>query len=166
MARTQRQLLAGENRATVEKLTGCPPGATSIYKQGLMIESTDGGRTFQLVAGSLTDYYGHRGTIIWTKNNTVVVTHQGGVRGRNGGDYRVVVRISPNGGKTWLDNTSTGTPSMNQSTKFEIVPNPPGHDFTSPTVEISPDHFFTAYFVRLPGGQGNQINGVFWQLEK
>ena len=83
MTRIQRPPFPGEDVAAMSKRSGAPPGATAIYKQGILLESSDGGRTFQEVPGSLNEYYGHRGTILWTPGNVVVITHQGGVPGKS-----------------------------------------------------------------------------------
>jgi len=168
MTRIQRALLAGEDRETAIKRTGCPPDTPSneaaIYKNGLLLESEDGGRTFQEAPGGLTEYYGHRGTILWTERDVVVVTHQGGVAGQSLPDGRLFARISLDGGKTWVDDTGTGTPSMNQCKKFELVPEPPGHSFTSPTVERAPNEFVTVYCY-YGGEEGCGVNALFWKLE-
>lgn len=169
MTRIQRALLAGEDREAVLKKTGAPPDVPSdrpsIYKNGLLLESSDGGRTFHEVAGGLTEYYGHRGTIVWTKNNVVVVTHQGGIPGKSGSDGRLLARISMDGGKTWVDGTRTGTPLMNQSQKLVLVPTPPGHSFTAPAIELSANHFLTVYAHRYPASGPLNIEGVFWHIE-
>ena len=77
MTRIQRTLLAGEDREETIKKTGCPPDTPSdepsIYKNGLLLESTDGGQSFHETPGGLTDYHGHRATILWASNNMVVV---------------------------------------------------------------------------------------------
>ena len=68
MTRIQRPLLAGEDRESTLEKTGCPDEVPSpepsIYKNGLLLESHDRGRTFREVPGSLTGYYEHRGTIL------------------------------------------------------------------------------------------------------
>ena len=165
ITRKQRALLRGEDRATVEQITGCAPGYGWVYKQGLLLESTNGSRTFSEVPGSLTDYYEHRGTILWTNNNVVVVTHEGGIPGISSSDGRLLARISMNGGQTWVDGTKTGTPLMNQSRKFVLLPSPPPSIFyTSPTVELSANHFLTMY-VKGDIGKVQSVEAVFWHIE-
>jgi len=169
MTRIQRALLAGEDRAAAIRATGCPPDtpsdAASIYKNGLLLESTDGGRTFHEVPGGLNEYYGHRGTILWTEGNVVVVTHQSAEwRLRPDGGNPVLARISLDGGHTWVDDGGQGTPHMAQSRKFVLVPSHPGHSFTAPTVELAPNSFLTVYW--YPGAEGsNGVNAFFWRLE-
>ena len=72
MTRIQRALLQGEDRQATLAKTGAPESIPSqqpsIFKNGLLLESTDGGRTFKELEGSLTGYYGHRGTICWADN--------------------------------------------------------------------------------------------------
>ena len=147
ITRDGRLWLAGEDRESTQKKTGCPPDLPSpepsIYKNGLLLESHDRGRTFREVPGSLTGYYEHRGTILWTGDNVVVVTHQAGNRSPSYG--ALFARISLDGGKTWADGTPSGTSRMNRSTRFELVPKPPGHSFTAPTLELSRGRFLTPY---------------------
>ena len=164
MARTQRRLLAGEDRADVEKRTGCPPGAEWVYKQGLLLESNDGGRSFHEVPHGITEYYGHRGTILWTQRNVVVLTHQGGVPNESASDGQLYARISLDGGRSWLSGTETSTSRLNQSKKFLLVPHPPGHSFTAPTIELSPDHFLTVYTWYDEASKTTGVNGLFWHL--
>lgn len=170
MTRIQRFLLPGEDLAAVEEMTGCAPGAEYVYKNGVLLESTDAGRSFREVPGSMTRYYEHRGTILWTERNVVVVTHQGGVPRNAESDHRLLARISLDGGRTWADGAGAGTPSMDQSEKFVLVPNPPGHFFTAPTVELSANRFLTAYAYGIdPQREYHQtqvgVNGLFWRLE-
>ena len=164
MTRIQRPPFPGEDVAAMSKRTGAPEGASAIYKQGILLESTDGGRTFQEVPGSLNEYYGHRGTILWTPSNVVVITHQGGVPGKSAPDGTVLARVSLDGGRTWVDGTESGTPSMADSTRFLLVPHPPGHSFTAPTVELEPDHFLTVYTTTHPGWESGAVKGIFWRL--
>ncbi len=149
-SRKQRQLLPGEDRASVEKLGGCTPGASYPYKGGLLLESTDGGRSFREVPDSYLGYYSHRATILWTGNNIVVVTHQN----KHGG---LLARISLDGGKTWVDATKNGTRSIRTSKEFVMMGD---HSFTAPTLELSADRFLTVCF-----SQGN-VEGLFWRIER
>lgn len=168
MTRIQRPLLAGEDREATLKKTGAPATvkseAPSIYKNGLLLESEDGGRTFHEVPGGLTEFYEIRGTILWAQNNTVVVTHQGAHPG-GGPDGRLLARISLDGGSSWLNGTRTGTLFMNQSTKFVLLPYPPGHSFTAPTVEVSDNRFLTVYFHGNLSQNRAMVSGVFWHLD-
>ncbi len=167
MVRIQRPLLAGEDRESTLEKTGCPPDLPSrepsIYKNGLLLESDDRGRTFREAPGSLTDYYEHRGTILWTKDNVVVVTHQASNKSPRYG--ALLARISLDGGKTWADGSKSGTTRMNQSTKFELVPKPPGHSFTAPTLELSRHRFLTPYLHGSIAEGTATVTGVFWRLE-
>lgn len=168
MTRIQRPLLAGEDRESTLEKTGCPADVPSpepsIYKNGLLLESYDRGRTFREVPGSLTGYYEHRGTILWTGNNVVVVTHQAGNWSPSYG--ALYARISLDGGKTWANGTPSGTPRMNQSTRFELVPKPPGHSFTAPTLELSRDRFLTPYLHGSIAAGTATVTGVFWRIER
>jgi hypothetical protein len=153
MTRIQRLGRPEEDAEEMMKRTGNP---LHYYKQGALFESADGGRTFELAKGGMTDWYGHRGTIYWSPSNVVVVTHSGGGR-----DSRKVARISLDGAKTWVDETKSGTPFMNQSTKWVVDQDT---SFSCPTVERSPDHFFSAIWRYV--GDGGEILGVFWHLER
>ena len=42
---------------------------------------------------------------------------------------------------------------------------PPGHSFTTPTIEFEPRRFLTAYGWYPGGGEELAVNGVFWHLE-
>jgi len=164
VTRMQRMLLPGEDRATVESLTGWPAGAAWVYKNGMLLESKDSGNTFHEAAGGLIGAGEARGTLLWTANDTVVIAHTGGNSPQGGPDVRVLARISLDGGDTWVDGTIGGTLEYNQSTKFELVPQPPGHSFMTPTVEISPNHYLTTYAHR--DGSGDlAISGVFWHIK-
>ena len=168
MTRIQRPLLAGEDRSETLKKTGAPASIESnmpsIYKNGLLLESRDGGRTFAEVPGGLTGFYEIRGTIFWTADNRVVVTHQGAHPG-GGPDGTLLARISLDGGRRWLDGTATGTTAMNQSRKFVLVPRPPGHSFTAPSVQISENRFLSVYFHGNLSRNIAMVSGVFWRLE-
>ena len=164
MTRIQRGLLRGENKAAVMRKTRCPAKgktSTSVYKNGILLESKDSGRSFQEVEDGLIGYYEHRGAIFWAPNDVIVIVHNGGFN-----DYTVQARISLDGGKTWVDGTKTGTPLFNKSKEFELVPKPPGHSFMTPTVEISPNHFLTTY-AHLDARSKNlmMVSGVFWHIQ-
>jgi len=117
-----------------------------------------------IILGSLTGYYEHRGTILWTGDNVVVVTHQAGNQSPRWG--ALFARISLDGGKTWADGSPSGTPRMNQSTRFELVPKPPGHSFTAPTLELSRNRFLTPYLHGSIAAGTATVTGVFWRLER
>lgn len=165
--RIQRGLLPGEDEATVMEITGAPDSwrvkghtATSVYKNGILLESTDGGRSFSEPAGGLVGFYEHRGVIFWASNDVIVIVHNGGIH-----DYTAQARISRDGGTTWVDGTKKGTPLLNKSKEFELVPAPPSHSYMTPTVELSPNHFLTTYAHVDAKSTGTAISGVFWHLE-
>ena len=165
--RVQRGLLPGEDPAT----TGCNFGWE--YKNGLLIESNDGGRTFQDVPGSMTRCYGHRATILWTKNNVIVVTRQHGCEnqqerralGPNGG--WVEAHISLDGGQTWVvdQGQGPGTSTFTKSTAFTLVPPRHGHSYTAPTIELSTNHFLTVYAAGANTKKTDSIRGIHWHIE-
>jgi len=148
-ARIQRLVRPEEDAEEMMRKTGNPK---PYYKQAALFESTDGGRKFRLAHGGMTDWYGHRGSIVWTKRNVVVLTHNAGQN-----DSRVLARISLDGGRTWVNGNEQGTPLMTKSTKFVLAPS---HSFTTPTVELADNHFLTVYCI------GDfAVKGVFWHLE-
>jgi len=148
-ARIQRLVRPGEDAKEMMRKTGNP---MPYYKQAALFESIDGGRTFRPVTGGMTDWYGHRGAILWTDRDVVVLTHSAGHN-----DSRVLARISLDGGRAWVNGTDRGTPLMTKSTKFVLAPS---HSFSTPTVEVADNHFLTFYCI------GDfLVQGVFWHLE-
>ncbi len=185
MTRTQRELLAGEDREATIKRTGAPSDMPSdlpsIYKNGLLMESADGGRTFHEVPGGLTEFYGHRATIVWGSNNLVVVAAN--FQRKNSSR---VLRFSLDGGRTWVDGTSEGTREFNQAKRFPLLTPPLTVSFTSPMLELSPNHYLSVYAYweneslkryyeapKSPCPQGTEVGdcpwlglrAVFWHLE-
>ena len=176
--RIQRGAIRGENVAMAAEATGIPKtslekghAATMLYKNGILLESTDGGLSFSEIKGGMIGFYAMRGTIVWAKNNVIVATHQDGFdKGEMTG--QLFARISLDGGITWVSGSKNGSPFFNQSKSFELVPAPPGHSFMAPTVELSPNHFLTAYAHLDPKTRHLEarlhkltISGVFWHLE-
>ena len=157
MTRKQRMLLRDEDAATVARQAGVPLGTAWPWKGAILLESKDGGRSFREVPGSYLGYYSHRGTMLWTKENVIVAPHTAaGPR-----DYRLVVNISLDGGKTWVDGTQHGATAMSKARNFELVPNPPGFSYTTPTVRLSRNHFLTVHC----SGSPMAVKGVFWHIE-
>jgi len=162
MTRIQRGLLSGEDPAAVMKKTGCSREdwtATMAYKNGILLESTDKGRSFSEVKGGMVGFYEHRGTMFWAPNDIIVVINPTQPDGRSR-----VARISLDGGDTWVNGTIGGTSQYNQSMTFELVPSSPGASYMTPTVEISPNHFLTTYVHNDAAGKLT-ISGVFWHIE-
>ena len=156
MTRKQRMLLPGEERAAVEKETGCPPGYLYPWKGGLLLESDDGGRSFREVPDSYTGFGAHRGTILWTERGVVVVVHSAATG--------LVARISLDGARTWLTDAGSDTPCMSLSRKYELIPNPPGFSYTTPTLELDSGQFLTVYCSRGTESISPGIYGLFWHL--
>ncbi|MAV38451.1 MAG: hypothetical protein CMJ59_23690 [Planctomycetaceae bacterium] len=158
MTRKQRMLLRGEDAANVARQAGVPPGTAWPWKGAILLESKDGGQSFREVPGSYLGYYSHRATMLWTKENVIVAPHTAsGPR-----DYRLVVNISVDGGKTWVDGTKHGASAMSKARDFELVPNPPGFSYTTPTVRVSRNHFLTVHCSGTPMA----VKGVFWHIEE
>ena len=163
--RNQRRLLPGEDEAN----RVCNFGWE--YKNAMLLDSTDGGRTFHVVPHSRSRCYGHRATVLWTKQDMVVVTRQRGLEtpaeraamGRSGG--WLVANISTDGGQTWVADNGSTTTAFNKSRDFTLVPPRVGHGVTSPTVELAPNHFLTVYVGGPHPGLSSTIKGVWWHLE-
>ena len=159
IGRVQRPLLAGEDEAPARRATGCPATTQaadqSFYKNGAVLSSRDGGRTFQQDA--LLGYYEYRGTALWTQSGTVVLTTQGRADANGDGGASiggVFARVSVDGARSWLGEQGSTTDVASAKT-FEIVGEDPGHSFTSPTVAVgSPgaQSFLTAFVTTVRTG--------------
>ena len=166
--RIQRKALPGENPLETLKMTGVPyPPDSYIYKNGLLLESSDGGRTFGEVPNSLTGFGAYRHTLLWTERDTVIsLAYAGQAPGSDLFDQRKIARISSDGGRTWENGESGGTPFFNQAKMFPVVPpHPPEHLYevsTTPTVELAPDRFLTVYMYK---GEGS-LKALLWNLER
>ena len=163
--RIQRGLLPGEDPSS----TGCSFGWP--YKNALLLESTDGGRRFRELPGGMTECYGHRGSILWTKNNVVVITRNRGcktieerrARGRSGA--AIEAQISLTGGRKWVAENPAGSARLNKARRFTVVPFRKAHSFTSPTVELSKNHFLTVYVTGPDTEKTTAIKGVRWHID-
>ncbi len=164
--RIQRHALPGEDPEAIKKdLTGVPypPNIPWCYKNGLVLESMDGGRTFQEVPGGLLGFGAYRWSLVWTEKDVVLLSSYGGQElGESTFDNSKVVRISLDGGQTWANDTATGTPKVNQAREFTIIPNDPPSHCVSATIEVSPNRFLT---LRRFKSQDQRLTGVFWHLE-
>ena len=164
MSRCQGELRPDVDPEEFMKRTGNPQ---PYIKQGVLFESTDGGRTFR--EAGWTTYYGHRARVAWTPSDVVVVTGCGGLGNclqaqcPYGGN--LVARISLDGAKTWVDDSGNGTPDMGQARQYEMFPMPPGSSFTKPTVQLAPNQFLTAYSYHWGHKGLLPVNGLFWHIE-
>ena len=164
--RIQRKALPGEDPVETLKMTGVPyPPDSYIYKNGLLLESSDGGRSFDEVPHGLTWFGAYRHTLLWTGRNMVIsLSYAGQAPGSDVFDHRKIARISSDGGRTWVNDESDGTPFFNQAKMFPVVPpHLPEHLYevsTTPTIGISPDHFLTVYMYK---GEGS-LKALFWNL--
>jgi len=149
--------LRDEDAASVARQAGVPPDTAWPWKGAILLESQDGGRSFREVPDSYLGYYSHRGTMLWTKENVIIAPHTA----LGPSDYRLVVNLSLDGGKTWVDGTKHGAIAMSKARDFELVPNPPGFSFTTPTVRLSRNHFLTVHCSGTPMA----VKGVFWHIE-
>jgi len=159
ITRIQRMGRANENAEKMMMKTGNP---RHYWKQAGLFESRDGGRTFNWPNGGFTSWYGHRATICWAQNNVVVIVHNAGYK-----DPRRLVRLSLDGGETWVNGTKRGTALMRLSKKFKLARE---IGFCSPTIEMSPDHFLTAVY-RYDNKKTSKllrgvVSGIFWHIER
>ena len=155
MTRCQSGMKEGREGEELMARTGNP---VPMLKQGVLFESTDAGRSWSEVG--FTNYYGHRGNVYFAPSKAVVVTHNGGFQ-----DSSVVARVSLDGGRTWQDGSLDGTAILGDAEKFVLAPHPPGHSFTTPTIEVAPSHFFTVYGWYPADSEQLIVNGLFWHLE-
>ena len=156
--RIQRGALPGEDAEAIKKRTGVPypPGNPWCYKNGLLLESTDGGRSFQEVPNSRTDFGEYRWGIVWTSDNVLILT------GSHGSS--TVARVSLDGGRQWVDGTPAGTTAFNKAKKFPLVPKTPDGDYSASTsrpVELSHNRYLTLYTYKGP----RSLQGRIWQLQ-
>ena len=167
MSRKQRGLIPGEDKETVYKQARATLAWPYPFKGSQLLESNDGGRTFEEVPNAYTGFYGHRGAICWTPRDVVIATYlfdpdlpRGAPRPLRGPTKLYVGgAISLNGGKTWVDGTRTGTTNFEKSKRF--VFNPP-HGGTTPTIEVAPNRYFTAF--PMYSGPEGAAKGFFWHL--
>ena len=172
--RIQRKGLPGEDLQAIRKLSAMdmtPPTYMPdwAYKNGILLESTDGGRSFREVPGGLFGFASYRWSMAWTKDDWLVLaSHAGQDPGQreNYGDH--VLRISLNGGKTWLDGTEEGTSLPAKSEKFVVFPafrNVGKVDHYSAsvpaTIEVSKNRFLTFGAYK----RDKILRGRFWRLE-
>ncbi len=164
--RIQRHALPGEDPEAIKKnITGVPypPSIPWCYKNGLVLESMDSGRTFQEVPGGLLGFGAYRWSLVWAENNVVLLSSFGGQeRGESTFDNSKVVRVSLDGGQTWANGTPTGTPQVNQAREFTIIPGEPVSHCVSATIEVLSNRFLT---LRRYKEQDQRLTGVFWHLE-
>ena len=172
--RIQRKALPGEDLQAIRKLSAMdmtPPNYMPdwAYKNGILLESTDGGRSFREVPGGLFGFASYRWSMVWTKDDWLVLaSHAGQDPGQreNYGDH--VLRISLNGGKTWLDGTEEGTRLPAKAKKFVVFPayrNVGKVDHYSAsvpaTIEVSKNRFLTFGAYK----RDKILRGRFWRLE-
>ena len=153
-SRKQSFMLPGDNPKEVERITGQSEGW--VWKGGLLLESTDGGRVFKEVPGSYVGYYAHRANLLWTNDNVVIFEHNLGQRNKSR-----MGRISFDGGKTWIaDDGKKSTPLLAKSKKFEMFGNT-----GSATIDVGPNQFMTVYLGKR-GPKGWPIKRAFWRLKR
>ena len=173
--RIQRKALPGEDLQAIRKLSAMdmtPPNYMPdwAYKNGILLESTDGGRSFREVPGGLFGFASYRWSMVWTEDDWLVLaSHAGQDPGQNNdsiGDH--VLRISLNGGKSWLDGTEEGTRLPEKAKKFAVFPayrdvGKADHYSASvpATVEVSKNRFLTFAAYK----KDNILRGRFWRLE-
>ncbi len=164
--RIQRHALPGEDPEAIKKnITGVPypPSSPWCYKNGLVLESMDGGRTFQEIPGGLLGFGAYRWSVVWAENDVVLLSSFGGQeRGESTFDDSKVVRISLDGGQTWANDTPNGTTRVNQAREYTLIPGNPTSHCVSATIEVSPNRFLT---LRRFKEHDRRLTGVFWHLE-
>ena len=96
--------------------------------------------------------------MLWTHDNVLVAPHTA----VGPGNYELVVNVSLDGGRTWVDGSADGTAAIGKSTPFVLVPNPPGFSYTTPTVQLDPKRYLTVH----ASGSPLAIHGVLWRIEQ
>ena len=172
--RIQRKALPGEDLAVIRKrsaLDMTPPKYMPdwAYKNGLLLESTDGGRSFREVPDGLFGFGSYRWSAVWTDDNWLILASNAGQdqgQKRNFGDQ--VVRISLDGARSWLDGTTEGTSAPNKARKFMVVPayrdigKMDHYSAGVPaTVELSRNRFLTLASYK----RDKILKGRIWHLE-
>ena len=171
--RIQRKALPGEDLDALRRLTGMsmtPPDYMPdwAYKNGLLIESTDGGRSFREVSGGLFGFSGYRWSILWTRDNWLILASAAGQDpNEKKNTLEKVLRVSLDGGRSWLNGTSTGTLLPAKAKKFVVVPayrdvgNADHYSNSVPaTVELSRNRFLTLCSYK----RDKILKGRFWYL--
>ena len=172
--RIQRKALPGEDLEAIRKRSAMdmtPPNYMPdwAYKNGLLLESTDGGRSFHEVPDGLFGFASYRWSAVWTDENWLILASNAGQdpgQKRNFGDQ--VVRISLNGGGRWLDGSAEGTSAPNKAKKFVVVPayrdiGKMDHYSSGvpATVELSRNRFLTLASYK----RDRILKGRVWNLE-
>jgi hypothetical protein len=168
--RILRKALPGEDPLAVLRRTAVPyPPGGFVYKNGLLLESRDGGRSFQELPAGLVGFASYRWSALWTRENRVILTS---IAGRDPGAPKVdqdhVARISLDGGRTWLDGTSSGSERFDRARKFPIVRALPDigkadhySDCVPATVQLAPNRFLTFYRYK----RDRVLRSRVWRLE-
>ena len=172
--RIQRKAHPGENLAAIRKRSArdmTPPSYMPnwAYKNGILLESTDGGRSFREVPAGLFGFASYRWSVVWTKANWVLLV---GVGGQNPGEKEQVLdsvaRVSLDGGRTWLDGSADGTSAPNRARRFSVVPayrdigKRDHYSVGVPvTLELSHNRFLTLASYK----KDRILRGRFWHLE-
>ena len=172
--RIQRKGLPGEDLQAIRKLTAMdmtPPNYMPewAYKNGILLESTDGGRSFREAAGGLFGFGSYRWSVLWTKDDWLILAGNAGQDpGQRESHGDQVLRISLNGGKTWLDGTEEGTSTPAKAKKFAVVPgyrNVGKADHYSAsvpaTIQLAKNRFLTFCTYK----KDRILRGRFWRLE-
>ena len=145
-SRIQRHALPGEDGEAIKReLTAVPYPASMgwVYKNGLLLESRDGGRSFAELPNSLFGFGAYRWSMSWTTSapaaatdsrstaSTLVLVGNAGAElvprpelsGMAQSDSASVVRLSLDGGATWVGPTPEGRSSKpREARQYAIAP--------------------------------------------
>ena len=166
--RIQRYALPGEDPEKIKKeISGVPypPESPWCYKNGLLMESTDGGRTFCERPEGLYGFASYRWIAIWTQDNILIlVSFAGQELGETRCNNDHVARVSLDGGRRWVDGTPEGTTAPNQARKFVLVPARAADDYSdwmAATVQLAPNRFMSTCRYK----KERTFKGLFWHFE-
>ena len=168
--RIQRYALPGEAPEAIKKnLTGVlyPPAVPVCYKNGLLIESTDGGRTFRERPDGLYGFMSYRWTANWTEDDMLTLVS---LAGREPGETpginrtRHIARVSLDGGRSWVGGERGRTTAPNRARKFTIVPPRAEDDYSAcvaATIPLGRGRFLSTCRYK----KEQVLKGLFWHLE-
>lgn len=177
IARHQRPQLPGEDAAEAQALVGFPDDTEFFRKNGQLLESTDGGRTFEFTRNGTLKWYQHRNSIAWSQAGIVAVTHSGGPYRYSPQGGEVHVRISPDHGRTWFDGSPEGADGIGADGVRAFVLHRPdifedgrAHNAVgdTSTAVLDDTRFFTTMEAFIDAEYGTdkvELLGVRWHVE-
>jgi hypothetical protein len=180
MARKQRPVYPDEDFDALRAITGAPASAYPwVYKNGQLLESADGGRSFREVEGGLTGWYEHRTGIFRTETGVIGVLYTGSTG--TASDGRLLMSISADDGISWFNGGPSGRTGMNDPavTRFVLADgSEPVNGLyyfaasISSTIVFDDTHFLTVFApsvnatgTPVPGVENIELRGIYWHID-